>query len=130
MTKETKATKPVRIQLSRRKGWRMPPNTVKVDRSTPWGNPFVVGENGMRRVDAVAYFRYLIAGMVCISISSESIAKQRAFHKYACGHLKDLRGKNLACWCPLDSKDCHADVLLALANGEDIGPLRPLKTIG
>ena len=26
--------KPIRVQLSRRKGWTMPPNTVKVDRST------------------------------------------------------------------------------------------------
>ena len=37
---------PLRIQLSRRKGWRMPPNTVKVDRTTKWGNPFVVGKPG------------------------------------------------------------------------------------
>lgn len=29
--------------------------------------------------------------------------------------LPELRGKNLACWCPLDSP-CHADVLLELAN--------------
>src|SRR4051812_49296276 len=29
-----------RVQLSRRAGWRMPPNTVKVDRTTQWGNPF------------------------------------------------------------------------------------------
>jgi len=28
-----------------------------------------------------------------------------------------LRGKDLACWCPLD-QPCHADVLLELANGE------------
>lgn len=28
-----------------------------------------------------------------------------------------LRGKNLACWCPLD-QPCHADVLLELANRE------------
>ena len=33
---------PKRIQLSRKKGWRMPPNTVKVDRSTKWGNPFII----------------------------------------------------------------------------------------
>jgi hypothetical protein len=26
-----------------------------------------------------------------------------------------LRGKDLACWCPLD-QPCHADVLLELAN--------------
>jgi hypothetical protein len=28
---------------------------------------------------------------------------------------RELRGKNLACWCPLD-QPCHADVLLRLAN--------------
>jgi hypothetical protein len=31
--------------------------------------------------------------------------------------LADLRGKNLACWCPLD-QPCHADVLLELANDD------------
>jgi phosphopantothenoylcysteine synthetase/decarboxylase len=36
-------------------------------------------------------------------------------------HLRDairteLRGKDLACWCPPD-QPCHADVLLELANG-------------
>jgi hypothetical protein len=30
--------------------------------------------------------------------------------------LAPLRGKDLACWCPLD-KPCHADVLLALLRG-------------
>src|SRR5690606_7826441 len=35
-----------RVQLSRRKGWRMPPNTVKVDRSTRWGNPYQAGQDG------------------------------------------------------------------------------------
>jgi hypothetical protein len=29
--------------------------------------------------------------------------------------IKELRGKNLACWCRLD-QSCHADVLLELAN--------------
>jgi len=31
----------------------------------------------------------------------------------------ELAGKDLACWCPLD-QPCHADVLLELANEEDI----------
>ena len=30
--------------------------------------------------------------------------------------VADLRGHDLACWCPLD-QPCHADVLLELANG-------------
>ena len=35
---------PERIQLRRTKGWRMPPNTVKVDRTTRWGNPFTISD--------------------------------------------------------------------------------------
>lgn len=31
--------------------------------------------------------------------------------------VRNLAGKNLACWCPLD-QPCHADVLLELANQE------------
>lgn len=30
-------------------------------------------------------------------------------------NVAELRGKDLACWCPLD-QPCHADVLLELAN--------------
>jgi hypothetical protein len=30
----------------------------------------------------------------------------------------ELRGKDLACWCPLD-QPCHADVLLELANQDE-----------
>jgi hypothetical protein len=34
---------------------------------------------------------------------------------------RELRGKNLACWCPLEDENgnrvpCHADVLLEIAN--------------
>ena len=32
--------------------------------------------------------------------------------------IAELRGRDLACWCPLD-QPCHADVLLELANGAD-----------
>lgn len=95
-------SKPSRIQLSRRKGWRMPPNTIKVDRSTEFGN--FVGQHWMlrpltpwAREEATNEFR-------------------RWLKKYpAMIDLSKLRGKNLACWCPLD-QPCHADVLLELAN--------------
>ena len=36
--------RPIRIQLRRTKGWRMPENTVRVTRPSKWGNPFVVSE--------------------------------------------------------------------------------------
>ena len=83
---------PTRVQLSRKKGWRMPPNTVKVSRPTRWGNPFTVENTG--RVDAVLRFACEVAPLLDVST---------------------LRGKNLACWCKL-SDSCHADVLLELAN--------------
>lgn len=91
-------TVPIRIQLSRRKGWRMPPNTVKVDRTTRYGNDFVMAHEGMRAT-AIERFR----------VQAEAQMKELpAFYA-------PLRGKNLACWCPLD-KPCHADVLLEIAN--------------
>lgn len=36
-------------------------------------------------------------------------------HEY---YLGELRGHDLACWCPLDAP-CHADVLLELANAPE-----------
>jgi len=91
---------PTRIQLSRKKGWRLPPDTVVVSRPSKWGNPFVV-QNATSRADAVAAFR----------------ARWLAALEAAPGidNFAALRGKNLACWCPLD-QPCHADVLLELAN--------------
>jgi hypothetical protein len=39
---------PRRIRRSRAKGARLPENTICVDRSTKWGNPFIVGVHGTR----------------------------------------------------------------------------------
>lgn len=107
---------PARVQLKRTKGWRMPPNTVKVDRSTRWGNQIVVGsERGIgygpwTAEDAVAQFR---------SDMEYAIASDRPDGSEPLD-LSPLRGKNLACWCPLPQPGhpdtCHAAVLLELAN--------------
>jgi hypothetical protein len=89
---------PERIQLRRTKGWRMPENTVKVDRSTRYGNDFVMAHEGTRDI-AIASFR------------QQAEAQMKELPEF----YAPLRGKNLACWCPLD-KPCHADVLLELVN--------------
>lgn len=102
-----------RVQLSRRKGWRMPPNTVKVDRSTKWGNPFIVGKHGTRE-DCVTLFKFLIHGHLCISVDKACADAQQQCVKMAKRNLRHLRGKELACWCPLNAP-CHADVLLEAA---------------
>lgn len=92
---------PKRIQLSRAKGWHMPENTVKVDRTTRWGNPFKIGPN-MDRTQAIALYRRWVAG------------EDLDIPPFALDP-KELKGKNLACWCSLDGP-CHAEVLLELAN--------------
>lgn len=89
--------KPRRIQRKRTKGWRMPPNTVYVGRPTRYGNAFVVRLWGLK--EALRLYRELINDQT----------------GYAESIRKELKGKNLACWCPLD-QTCHADVLLEIAN--------------
>ncbi|MGO7983466.1 DUF4326 domain-containing protein, partial [Rhizobium johnstonii] len=44
---------PHRVQLSRKKGWRKPANTVVVARPSKWGNPFRISD-GLSREQAVA----------------------------------------------------------------------------
>lgn len=104
------ATPPQRVQLSRRKGWRMPPNTVKVDRTTKWGNPFVPGKPsayaGGRKIQDKRH-----AFVIYRAVAPDNAA-------LAAAARAELRGKDLACWCgPYD--DCHADVLLELANAPE-----------
>ena len=86
-------SEPRRVQLRRTKGWKMPPNTVSVARPTRWGNPYCVGA-GMTAADAVHRYR----GHLRTSLAG------------GCLDLTELRGRNLACWCPLESP-CHADEL-------------------
>ena len=88
---------PKRIQRRRTKGWRMPAGAVYVGRPTKWGNPFAIGEGGLSAKVAVElYLRHVVEDL-----------------RHA---LPELRGKDLACWCPLDAQYCHADILLTLAN--------------
>ena len=107
---------PQRIQLSRRKGWRMPENTVKVDRSTCWGNPWRVGEPGIPdAAEAVRRFRAAVVGFESNGCFCPPVAHVDSDIGRIIANIGQLHGYNLACWCPLGSP-CHADVLLELAN--------------
>lgn len=98
---------PERVQLSRRKGWRMPPDTVNVARPGPWGNPFAVGSVGVPDAHtAVAKHREWIEAC---------LLPDHPGTKWTVMALAELRGKHLACWCAPD-QPCHADTLLDLAN--------------
>lgn len=91
----------------------MPPDTVKVDRTTRWGNPFVVGKHGTQ-MECVEAFNRMLAGALSSDVGV-SLEEQRAYAEYARTNILQLRGKSLACWCP-EATPCHADVLLRLAN--------------
>jgi hypothetical protein len=96
---------PDRIQLSRAKGWRLPPGTVVVARPSIWGNPFRVGDFGIPdQAAAVQRYREWLAGRVAGPKHLDLLIR-----------LPELRGKNLACWCK-PGTPCHADVLMELAN--------------
>jgi len=106
---------PIRVRRSRAKGARLPDNTVCVDRSTDFGNPFVVGQDG-NAATCVWLFMHLMAGNVCLN-AKVSVEDQMSARTKIISKLPDLRGKNLACWC-LINQPCHADVLLTCANAE------------
>lgn len=118
---------PKRIQRKRTKGWRMPPNAVYVGRPTVFGNPWtrawVVGTGliaqGYEAMAAVANFRCWLEGQTRNGRPAfGECAKHQEQRAEILRRLPELRGKNLACWCPLDGEPCHADVLLELANRE------------
>lgn len=94
---------PKRIQRKRIRGWRMPPNAIYVGRPTKWGNPFRIGKDGSA-ADCVEFYR---AAIKCAATLDGQAYNIRA----------ELRGKDLACFCPLD-QPCHADVLLEIANAD------------
>ena len=77
----------------------MPPNTVKVDRTTRWGNPFVVGVDGDAQ-QCVAMFGAMLRGEIATH-RPELRETQRRYQSLLVHELHELRGRNLACWCAI-----------------------------
>lgn len=103
--------KPKRIQRKRTKGWRKPANTFCVGRGGYFGNPFV-GPN------AAKAYRAWLEGRMRRAEFDRKNTREMVFHfdrKNVLREVTRLRGMNLACWCDI-SAECHADVLLELAN--------------
>lgn len=112
--------KPARIRLSREKGWKLPANAVKVDRTTPFGNPYVVGDRmNMKMARRWGWIispggqKYVCADAAdAVARFGHALHWDEAIHGYV---REQLGGRDLACWCALD-QPCHADVLIAIAN--------------
>ena len=100
---------PHRVQRQRTRGWKMPENTVYVGRPSVWANPFL---SDRTRIHSP---KVLQGVMEVYRLHIQHLLEQDP------DFLEPLRGKNLACWCPLTNPKwekvyCHADVLLEMAN--------------
>lgn len=115
--------KPIRIQLSRKRGWRLPPNSRSVARPGKWGNPYPVEAFG-RDLAMLLFGRtargYWSPGGIPANHIDEAYRLHTAFLKRFSGSVQEsiwteLRGLNLGCWCK-PSEKCHADIYLEIAN--------------
>ena len=128
---------PVRVKRERKSGWKMPPNTVYVGRGTKWGNPFKVVEVAENEFHVVAKENDTWNVLLKTSSHDEALNFSLKSYQYWLmpythkdgdiekfyqstavleSIVSELKGKDLACWCNLESK-CHAEILLRLANG-------------
>jgi hypothetical protein len=118
--------KPVRLQLRRTAGYRMPAGAKHCARPSRWGNPFPVDMLG--RDLAIEMFEDLVNGIfspgklahltdaqfATIKRSVEAWQRRIGGHPLELARA-ELRGCDLACHCGLSDR-CHVDVLLRVAN--------------
>jgi hypothetical protein len=122
---------PERIQRKRTRGWRKPNNCVIVTRPSRFGNPVTIAgalEDGAEDVEearaaCAEWFRRWLAGELDGGYGPEGTAWSEQAAQRILDGLPELRGKDLACYCPLPEPGqpdhCHAAVLLQLAAEED-----------
>ena len=84
----------------------MPANTLKVDRTTRWGNPFSAADSGSVAEAVARHGRWM---------RGEMAAPGGELPPTLDAVRTGLAGRSLACWCPADGP-CHAELLLRLAN--------------
>jgi hypothetical protein len=102
---------PKRIQMTRQRPWRADnPDAVIVARPSKWGNPIDWKPPLDRRYATHTYSLWITGCEIHGDI--------RCARPSLCDIRRELMGRDLACWCPLD-QPCHADVLLRLANQPD-----------
>ena len=123
---------PSRIQRRRTRGWRLPENAVIVDRTSRYGNPFVVegtiviapdarawqlGSPGAARRFATEQHRLWLAGE---GPDTYTVGRRTYDRRRVLASLPQLRGQDLACPCDVPSPGepdyCHGQNLLAAAN--------------
>jgi hypothetical protein len=84
--------------------WELSPNGAYVDRTTVFGNPFVLRSGVRREAILKQYAEWIL-------LPPQRRLRRRMF--------RELRFKDLICHCaPLP---CHADIILLIANANSFG---------
>lgn len=99
----------------------MPEEAIYVGRPTRFGNPFQVGRDGTRERCVELFRRWLSSDLTgCLECDKHqvNVVWLEGVRPLVLARIGELRGKSLACFCPLDQA-CHADVLLEIANSTD-----------
>lgn len=78
---------------------RTPCGAIDIRRPSPWGNPFVVGNDGAQEECVEKYREWLMR-------PEQMTLRERM--------KRELAGKNLVCVCK--PAVCHGDVILEIAN--------------
>jgi len=118
VTRHTVPLPGIRIQRSRKKGVQLPESARYVGRPTIWGNPFEHRHWGHAKA-TLHHDRWLHGQLGALSLESMgfSVAEIDALFRLrerVMTRLHSLAGCNLACWCPITSRWCHADNLLRM----------------
>jgi Domain of unknown function (DUF4326) len=119
---------PIRIQRKRTKGHKTPTATIYVGRPTKFGNPFRLTKDGF--IQCYSTNRNILDKWILWSYNGGFETKDivELYERWLKGELKKvapylptppsfevLKGKNLSCFCSLNSP-CHVDILLKIAN--------------
>lgn len=111
--------KPRRICWHRGLG-KMPSGAVCIMRPSRFGNPYPLGVGRMSREESVRAFRSGLEWALTLRdlptwLRASDLGSVAKHYVRMAMNLDLLRGKDLACACPLGLA-CHGDVLLELSN--------------
>lgn len=108
---------PQRVHQQRTKGWRMPAGCKSVARPHKYGNPYTVAEMAEHYPDAgtLELHRMCVSDFEGLVEGKWDRMEDTPEYPSIDEIKRDLRGWNLACFCPPEFP-CHADVLLKVAN--------------
>lgn len=99
MSLPTEHTGGRQVYSMRRRAEKAPADAVRVDRKSPYGNPFVIGRDGDRAAVIAKHEAWWFD-------DAQADLREQA--------VRELRGRDLVCWCAPEA--CHADLLLRFCN--------------